>query len=327
MRKTSNLPTYSNEIDRRKSSLELLTINDLKEAQNTLLYHISPTPVIEVNLAPLGIKSQCRLKLELSTPTGSFKIRGATYCLINSSKRSNKSVQVVTASTGNHGIGLAWAGKKLGIKVTVVAPNNIPNRKIKKLENFGASLLVKGQTLDEAIEWARANMDLDKAIFIPSFNPSVILGHSTLGLELFQSTSELDTVFFPIGIGSGIAGLTLARDLLNISTRIIGVVPSSVRTWAESWISGQPTYAQPTKTFADGLRTAQPDRDLFNFLKGKLSNVLEVSENDIREAQHFCVNFLKFTPEPAGVVGFAGLIKFARTRENTKDSLASVICG
>jgi threonine dehydratase len=327
MRKTSKLPAHNYSSERRQTSLDALTIDQLRKAQEALLSYIPPTPIIDVNLAPLGVNSHCRLKLENVTPTGSFKIRGATFCLIHSAVRSNGSVQVVTASTGNHGIGLAWAGQQLGIKVTVVAPGNIPDRKIEKLERFGAHLLIKGQTLDEAIEWARANMVLDNALFIPSFNPRVIVGHSTLALELFQKSADLDTVFFPIGVGSGITGLTLARDLLNMPTKIVGVVPHSVRAWAKSWNLGHPTPVRPADTLADGLRTALPDQDIFMFLKHKLSNVLEVTESDIQEVQEFCSKFLSFSPEPAGVVGFAGLIKFARAQGGQADSLAAVICG
>ena len=313
--------------DRRERSFGI-TANDLQVAVEIVQKLVPPTPQIRLTLPNSSGDHDLVLKLETSAPTGSFKVRGATHFFEKyiSSRRATTN-QFITASTGNHGVSLAWVGRQFGQQVTVVVPAVIPQAKLQKLQNTGAKVILHGQTLDDAIRWARLTFNEEGSIFIPSFNPDIILGHSTLGTEIFTSEYQLSRIYFPIGLGSGILGLALARDVLSPKTEIFGIVPERCDAWAKSFDAGMPIKVNPGPTIADGLRTAQPDYDMWRVLRPRIAGVLRVSEKEIQTAQSLCASYLNIKPEGAGVVGLAGLLRYSKPETRKEGLELAVICG
>jgi threonine dehydratase len=311
--------------ERRVGTLDSITRESLEHALDTVRRHFDVTPCRRIGLH--GATGHCIVKDEAATPTGSFKARGAINFVSKAVEMGVEVEEIVAASTGNHGIGLAWAGGLFKKRVSVVLPESAPSWKKEKLEKFGAKVSIFGTNLDEAIRCARERAQHSSRIFVPSFNPQVIVGNASLGVELFRAYRGLKRVFFPIGVGAGIAGLVLAREMLSPETRIVGVVPSNANAWALSSKNGKPTPSIPGATLADGLRTVLPDADMFRFLMPRLEGVVPVSEMEIQHAVRLLTDTFGRCPEPTGAVGLAGVHAEVKRGLTSLEGVATVICG
>ncbi len=313
--------------NRRLDWVSALKAHDLSLASDVVSSFFGPTPVEPLPELGSNAEETFLAKIETKTPTGSFKIRGAAHFLSKQIERNPAFTELVTASTGNHGIGLCWVAKKLGKAVTVVVPEGTPTAKTSKLSALGATLKVEGKTLDETIEVARSLSVNTGATFVPAFNPEIILGHSTMGTELFRQRPDLSAVFFPIGVGSGILGLSISRDIFSPHTKIYGVVPEACCAWKDSFEIGSPVSRPIEKTIADGLRTMRPDGGMWDLLHPRLAGVLSVTESEIEQARLFCQNTYSVLPEGAGAVAIAGMMRHARKTLSLRGHVASIICG
>jgi threonine dehydratase len=300
--------------DRRGPSLDRISKHDLSKATALVNEILSPTPVLLVDLPQIRRGHKCLVKREDLLPTGSFKIRGASHFLACLSKEPGfNELNIVTATTGNHGLGLAWASQRFGKAITVVVPEGTSALKREELDRLGAKIRVFGQTLDEAIQFTRSEYKYPEYMFVPSFDPRVILGHSTMGVELLKDRNDIDQIYFPIGIGTGISGLAIARQIFSPSVRLIGVVPEACNSWALSFKAGKVVMSNPQKTSATGLRTARPDVDIFEFLQQKIDKIVTVTEEEISGAIRIASACLRNVADGTGVVGLAGLIKDSTT--------------
>jgi threonine dehydratase len=307
---------------------ELISLIDKSRIEQTYskVSRIVPaTPLVEVT-DPFGGKFMA--KLESFAPTGSFKVRGATNFVSTLVEETNSSVSsIYAASTGNHGLSLAFLANKLGVSLTVVVPIGTPTGKKSAIESYGAKVVLSGNSLNESLLLAADMANANRGVFAHSAHPLLIEGNSGLGLEIFRElSSSPKRLIFPIGIGSGIAGLVLARNLLSPKTKIIGVVPAVCPTWARSFDEGKPTYAPVGPTQAEGLKTSSPDPLVFDFLNRNLDGIIKVTEDEIYSAKIFCEDKKFGDPEVTGVVSVAGYFSYVRSGGDAEGSVA-VICG
>ena len=201
----------------------MFNLDDFDAARRIVYEHLQPT--LQHNWPILAQELGCDLwlKHENQTPLGAFKVRGGLVHM-RRRKEAGQLNGVITASTGNHGQSIPNAARLEGIKATVVVPKNNSPEKNAAMRALGANLMEVGEDFIESVAFAKqlaADQGLD---MIPSFQPDLVAGVATYAHELFTAAGELDVVYVPIGLGSGICGVMGIRDMLGLKTRVVGVV-------------------------------------------------------------------------------------------------------
>ena len=209
------------------------TLADIRAAQARLAPCIRRTPLLRADEPGLW------LKLEHLQATGSFKARGAMHKLLSLDEAA-RARGLVTASGGNHGAAVAFAGQQAGVPVAIYVPDNTVALKRQKIRAFGAELVVEGRYFDEANEAAMARAAADRRTYIHPFaDPAVIAGQGTVGLEILEDLPEVTTILVAIGGGGLIAGIALAARSLRPELRIVGVEPVGCPTLQASLAAGR----------------------------------------------------------------------------------------
>src|SRR5258707_2425386 len=175
------------------------------------------------------------VKHENHTPVGAFKVRGGLNYFDRLRRERPQTKGVVTATRGNHGQSLAFAGARTGVPIAIVVPHGNSVGQNAAMRAFGAELIEHGRDFDEAKEHAQTIASERGYEFGPSFHRDLIIGVATYAYELLTAFSDLDVVYVPIGLGSGICGLIGARDALGLKTRIVGVVAERANAYRLSF--------------------------------------------------------------------------------------------
>jgi len=164
-----------------------------------------------------------------------------------------------------------------------------------------------GRDFDEALTECHRVAGEQDLHFIPPFNRDLVKGVATYALELFRAVADLDTVYVPIGMGTGICGLITVRDLLGLKTEIVGVVARAAPAMALSFAAGKPVPTGSARTFADGMATRDPRPEAVAIIKRGAARILQLSEEDIAAAVHACFQDTHNVAEGAGAAALAGL--------------------
>ena len=233
---------------------------EFKAAQAIVYDHLQPTlqhnwPVLAQEL---GI--DIWLKHENQTPLGAFKVRGGLVHM-RRRKEAGRLNGVITASTGNHGQSIPNAARLEGIEATVVVPKNNSPEKNAAMRALGARLLEEGDDFVDAVAFARQLSADEYLDMIPSFHKDLVTGVATYAHEFFTAAGELDVVYVPIGLGSGICGVTAVRDMLGLQTKVVGVVSKGANAYALSFASGHATPTNSADTFAEGVAVREPNHE------------------------------------------------------------------
>ncbi len=250
------------------------------------------------------------LKLENLQLTGSFKVRGAANRMLNMSKEERAS-GVVTGSTGNHGRAVAYMAHYLGIPAVICVSNQVPANKAEAIKQLGAELVLYGTTYDESVSHALHLARERSLTMIDSFDdPLVIAGQGTIGLELLDDLSEVDTVIVPLAGGGLLAGVALALKSVNPATRVVGVSMERAPVMYYSLRAGKPVVMQEEETIAHALAGGLGDDNQYTFrmVQELVDDVVLVSEESIAEAIHFAFEEHHLVVEGAGAVGIAALL-------------------
>src|SRR5262245_29106062 len=228
---------------------------------------VPPTPQYCWPLLSRRVGAELWVKHENHTPTGAFKIRGGLVYL-DAVKRSQPSLRgVVTATTGNHGQSIALAATRLGLLATIVVPHGNNIGKNRAMQAFGARLVEAGHDFQGAYEHAAELAGQLKLHFVQSYDPLLVRGGASYALELFEAVPDLDTVYVPIGLGSGISGVIAAREALGRTAEIVGVVAANAPTYAPSFAAGAPVSTNSAATMADGLALRAPRPDTLGSIR------------------------------------------------------------
>jgi threonine dehydratase len=210
-----------------------------------------------------------------------FKVRGGWS--ISTGQRERPKYTDVTATRGNHGQSLAFAGARAAVPVTIVVPHGNSTDKNDAMRALGAELIEHGRDFDEAKEHAVHIAAERGRELAPSFHRDFVVGVATYAHELFTAESEIDTVYVPIGLGSGICGLIGTRDLLGHKTKIVGVVSDRANTYRLSVEAGCAVPTNSAATFADGMAVRVPDATALRS-SARAERIVEVSDDEIAEA-------------------------------------------
>lgn len=249
------------------------------------------------------------VKHENHTPIGSFKVRGGLVYFDRLKRERPRVRGVVSATRGNHGQSLAFAGSRAGVAVTIVAPVGNSPEKNAAMRAFGAELIEYGRDFDEARRRA-AELAAERGLeYAPSFHPDLVAGVATYAYELFMAVSDLDAVFVPIGLGSGICALIAVRDALGLSTRIVGVVSDRANAYRRSFEAGRVIETDSALTFADGMAVRVPDPDALETIRRGAERIVEVSDDEVAEAIRILFSACHTAAEGAGAAPLAALVK------------------
>jgi threonine dehydratase len=287
----------------------MFTIAELEDVIPLVRDSVPPTPQYAWPLLKAQIGVEVVVKHENHTPIGAFKVRGGIV-YFDRLKRERPEVQgIVTATRGNHGQSLAFAGARAGVTVTIVVPHGNSIEKNAAMRAFGAELIEHGRDFDEAKE-AAIRIARERGLeYAPSFHRDFVLGVATYAHELFSAVADLDTVYVPIGLGSGICGVIGMRDLLGLKTKVVGVVTEAANTYFRSFAAGHIVATNSALTFADGMAVRVPDATALEVVRKGAERIIEVTDDEIAEAIRSIYSATHNCAEGAGAAALAALIK------------------
>lgn len=249
------------------------------------------------------------VKHENHTFAGAFKVRGGLVYVDALLKAGERPKGLVSATRGNHGQSIAYAATRAGIPAIIVVPKGNSTEKNAAMRAFGAELIEAGRDFDEARETAMKIAQERGLLMVPSFHAELVRGVATYALELFGAFSDLDTVYVPIGLGSGICGLIRTRDLLGLRTEIVGVVSTEADCYAQSVEQGRPVETASAKTLADGLAVRVPNPEALEVIRQGAARVLRVSDMELRHAMRAIHEDTHNTAEGAAAAPLAALLQ------------------
>ena len=281
----------------------------LREAAAFVHQHVPPTPQHAWPLLAERLGCQLWVKHENHAPTGAFKVRGGLVYVRSLLASGAVPRGLVTATRGNHGQSMALAARQAGLPLVIVVPEGNSREKNAAMRALGAELVEHGVDFDVAREEAARLADARGFAMVPSFHPELVRGVATYALELFEAVADLDCVYVPIGMGSGICGLIQARNLLGLSTEIVGVVSTAADAYAQSFELGRIVTTASADTFADGMACRVPHPDAFALVREHAARIVRVSDEEIAEAMRLYHETTHNTAEGAGAAALAALMQ------------------
>ncbi len=285
-----------------------VTLSSIRAAQRRIAGSVVVTPCPEsIPLSEItGARIVC--KLENLQRTGSFKERGACnalLCLTPDRRRRG----VVAASAGNHALGLAYHGRRLGLPVTVVMPDHAPLIKITTCEKLGARVIMAGRDFTAARATADQLAAREGLTYIHGFDdPDIMAGQGTLALEMLRQVPDLDAILCPIGGGGLIAGVAVAVKALRPRVRVIGVESTATRNFSAALRAGKPVEVPRRPTLADGLATLTVGTGAFALARSRVDEVVAVSEDAIALAILRMLELEKTVVEGAAATPLAAMM-------------------
>jgi threonine dehydratase len=300
----------------------MFTLAELEAAVPIVRAAVPPTPQFAWPLLKQRTGVDVVVKHENHTPTGAFKVRGGIV-YVDRLKRERPQVKgVITATRGNHGQSLAIACARAGIACTVVVPFGNSTEKNAAMQAFGAELIEHGRDFDEARERAGEIAQERGYEYGKSFDKDLVLGVATYAHELFTAEPELDAVFVPIGLGSGVCGVIGARDALGHKAKVYGVVSDRANTYKLSLDAGRLVPTNSALTFADGMAVRIPDAQALAIMQTGMAGLIEVTDDEVADAIRALYTDTHILAEGAGAAAFAALM---RERAAFKGKRAAVI--
>lgn len=249
------------------------------------------------------------LKHENHTPTGAFKVRGGITFMDWLTRTQPNCHMIVTATRGNHGQSQALAATRAGLRAVIVVPHGNSPEKNAAMRSFGAELVEHGEDFDAARAEARRIAQDQDAFTVPPFHRQIMLGVASYGLELFRAARSMDTVYVPIGCGSGICGLIAAREALGLKVKIVGVVSTEAAAAKLSLDSGKLVETESARTFADGMAVRVPVAEAFDIYSKGAARIVAVNDQEIVAAMGLLFRMTHNVAEGAGAAALAAAIQ------------------
>ena len=291
-----------------EGDMETITLSDLEAAAGIVAGHMAATPLIRWPLLSARSGADVWVKHENHTAIGAFKVRGGFNYMARLKIDQPDCPGVITATRGNHGQSVALAAAKSGLPATVLVPRGNNPEKNAAMRAFGAELIEHGEDFQEAYEQVDLLAEEKGLTRIPSYHPWLVAGVGTYALEMLRAGDDLDTVYVPIGMGSGISGLIAARDGLGLTTKIVGVVAENAQCYALSLEAGKPVSTNSCDTIADGMACRVPDAAAFEVIRKGAERIVRVSEDEILAAMGQYFTDTHNVAEGAGAAPLAALM-------------------
>jgi threonine dehydratase len=262
----------------------MFDLAELERAHEVVGAAMPPTPAHAWPLLAQRLGTSVVVKHENHTPIGAFKVRGGLTYLDRLRRAQPDIPGIISATRGNHGQSLAFAASRAGIPATIYVPYGNSVEKNRAMRAFGARLVEHGDDFQAAREESIREAGRAGLHMVPSFHGDLVLGVATYALELFREAPDLDVLYVPIGQGSGICGCILARDLLGLTTEIVGVQSTEAPAYALSFASGTLVKTNSSDTRADGMATRVPDQEALDIIRKGASHIVQVTDDEIGAA-------------------------------------------
>ncbi|MBS0243727.1 MAG: threonine dehydratase [Proteobacteria bacterium] len=292
--------------------------SELETAAELVHRHLPPTPAYAWPLIAERAGTEVWIKHENHTPTGAFKIRGGIVYMDEFARSGTRPKGVITATRGNHGQSIARAAKAAGLASTILVPHGNSIEKNAAMRAFGARLIEHGRDFDEAKAEAYRLSQAEDLHAVPGYHPALVKGVATYALEFFATVQDLDAVYAPIGMGSGLSGLIAARDALGLKTELIGVVAEAAPSMALSFEAKRPVPTNSAATFADGMACREPHPEAVPVICRGAAEVIRVTEDEIAEAMRILYEATHNLAEGAGAAALAALLKDGRRKSGKR---------
>jgi len=245
---------------------------------------MKPTPEIAWPLLAERLGTRVIVKHENHTPIGAFKVRGGLVYMDMLRREQPEVGGVITATRGNHGQSVALAASRFGLKSTVYIPHGNSVEKNAAMRAFGAELVEEGHDFQACYEACIARAEADGLHLLPSFAPELIAGVATYSYEFLSAAPDLDVVYVPIGLGSGICGMIAARDALGHKADVVGVVSTEANAYALSFATGEPVATNSANTLADGMACRVPVAGAVAIINAGAARIVQVNDAEIKSA-------------------------------------------
>ena len=284
-------------------------LEEIQEAA-ALVYRTMPaTPQYSWPLINARAGGEVWVKHENHAPVGAFKLRGGLVYMDWLRRERPEVTTVVSATRGNHGQSVALAAAKNGMRAVIVVPHGNSEEKNKAMRALGAELVVHGEDFQAALEHAASLEKENGWHWIPSYHRMLTTGVATYALELFSACPALDTVYVPIGMGSGISGMIAVRDALGLKTKVVGVTSKHAPATALSLAAGRVVEHAASTRIADGVSCRLPDEAALAVFQAGVERIIEVDDDEVEAAMRIYFADTHNVAEGAGAVGLAGLLK------------------
>jgi len=282
----------------------MITLNDVQKAKENIADITKVTPIFTSQQLSIRCENDMYLKAEHLQKTGAFKIRGAT----NKVKQAVKdgATFITAASSGNHGQAVAYIANKLGVRATIVVPEDASRCKVDAIEAYNGTIERCGMTSADRIPRAKTLAKEMDGVFIPPYDdPFIMAGQGTIGMEILDQVKDVDVVVVPVGGGGLTAGVLTVVKELKPEVKVVGVEPETANDSYLSLQNNKITSIEDAPTIADGLRTSQPGDLTFPILQKYLDELVLVTEDEIRQALTIVLERMKQMIEPSSAVTIA----------------------
>ncbi len=296
----------------------MIGLRDVYRARKVVSKYLPRTPLIYSPRISELLGSDIYLKLENLQPTRAFKVRGGVYFAM---VRKDEALKrgLVAASTGNHGQSVAYSGNLIGAEVTIVMPHGVPEVKVRALRDLGANIIFHGKVYEEASDYAEKLAEKRGMLFVHGVNePLLYAGVGTMHLENLEDLPEVDMIINPIGGGSGAVGAVTVAKTIDPSIEVIGVQAEGANSFYLSWKAGRLISTGRADTIAEGLATSRAYELPLSILKGKLDDVVLVSDDEIKRAMKILLEEAGQVAEPSGAAAMAAAIKMRKSLQGKK---------
>ncbi len=293
----------------RVAPITVPTLAELEAAAAFVHGAMPPTPQYHWPLLSRRAGAEVWVKHENHTPIGAFKVRGGLTYMRELKRRHPDAAGVIAATRGNHGQSVAFAARRVGLASVIVVPHGNSVEKNAAMRALGADLVEHGHDFQAAYEHAMGLAAARGLHPLRSFHPWLVAGVGTCALELFRAVADIDTVYVPIGLGSGICGAIAARDALRLKTKVVGVVAENAAAYALSFARKAPVSTNSADTIADGMACRVPDEAALAIIFRGAERVVTVGEDDITAAMRHYFTDTHNVAEGAGAAPLAALLK------------------
>jgi len=286
-----------------------ITLADIEEAATVVHRTLPATPQYCWPQLSQHLGAETWVKHENHTPVGAFKIRGGLVYFEQLQRSGRLPAGVISATRGNHGQSIAFAAQRHGVPATIVVPHGNSREKNEAMRALGAELIEHGEDFQAAREHANTLAAKHSLHMVSSFHPLLVTGVATYALELLRAVEQVDTVYVPIGLGSGICGMLSVRDLLGLRTRVVGVVSAHAQAYARSFASGTLTEAEVSTKLADGMACRTPEPDAMDRIWQGVERIVEVTDEEVANAMRVMFECTHNVCEGAGAAALAAAIQ------------------
>jgi len=309
---------------RRRRTQMLPTLADIESTAPLVYAAVPPTPQYRWPLLCERLGTQVWTKHENHTPVGAFKVRGGLVYFADLAAGGSVK-EVITATRGNHGQSVALGAARHGLSATIVVPVGNSVEKNAAMRALGARLIEHGDDFQAAREHAARIAEASGAHMVSSFHPLLVQGVATYGLELFRAVPDLDSVYVPIGLGSGICATVAVRNALSPRTKVIGVVSAHARAYALSFAARRATDSPVSTELADGMACRTPQPEALEVIWRHVDRIVEVSDREVAQAMRIIYECTHNAAEGAGAAAVAAI---AQEREQVRGrTVAAILSG